>query len=156
MKTIDIVKGINQLLAGERHSMTELALHMDQAIDDINTRLGATFPSFSELGPTLADYDFFPDRYIRSVLMVGAAWYYFVTDEEGEVAAQQYTFMYEQNLFRMTRDYINLVPLEYRADLTYNVDTEQYDQNAATSLTIDDDVSNGPRGVNIDVSNIIP
>ena len=156
MEINTIVKGVNQLLAGERHSYAELKLHLDQVVDDINAQLNAKFPAFSELDANATEYTLIPDRYIRSVILTGAAWYYYVTDEEGEMASAQYTFTYERNLFMMIRDYINLVPLEYRADLLYDEATDQYYYNDAKTLELNKDVQEGPRGVSIDASYIIP
>ena len=92
----------------------QLKVHLDAVIDDINGALNAVFPTLSAYGK--ADYDCFPDRYIRSVLIIGAAFKFYVTDEEGIATAQQYQMTYQNNLFYMARDYSNNVPFEYVAD----------------------------------------
>jgi len=115
MKILDIVAGVNELLAGERHSFAQLKRFLDRTIDDINAQLNSTFPVFSELDTSAEVYDLFPDRYIRTVVWPGAAWYYFTADEEGISTAPQYQMDYDRGLFMMTRDYFNQVPVEYQA-----------------------------------------
>ena len=116
-----IVKLINQNLADELCSPAELLSYMDRVIDDINTRLNAKFPTVSEVIATAGettdpDYNVFPDKYIRSVVVTGAAYKYYVTDEEGNATAQQYGVDYQQNLFYMERDYSFSIPEAYQED----------------------------------------
>ena len=59
-------------------------------------------------------YDAFPDKYLRSVVALGAALYYYEADEEGEQIAMDYQRRYEQQLFYMVRDYQMLVPPMYQ------------------------------------------
>ena len=100
MRITNIVKLINDKLAGELLSKSELIQFMDNVIDDINEQLNSCFPAFSELKPEQTDYDFFPDKYIRSVVVQGAAWYYYVTDEDGNLRYDElnprYTFYYKE------------------------------------------------------------
>ena len=119
MRVGQIVNLINKHLADEFCSVAELTSYMDRVIDDINTRLNSKFPTVSEViaaagGTTDPDYNVFPDKYIRSVLVVGAAYKYYITDEEGNVTAQQYGAEYNQNLFYMERDYSFSIPEIYR------------------------------------------
>ena len=119
MRVGQIVNLINKHLADEFCSVAELTSYMDRVIDDINTRLNSKFPTISEViasagGTTDPDYNVFPDKYIRSVLVVGAAYKYYITDEEGNVTAQQYGAEYNQNLFYMDRDYSFSIPEIYR------------------------------------------
>ena len=114
MKITKIISLINTKLAGELLTKQELMPFLDNVIDDINDRLNSCFPAFSELEPEVTDYDFFPDRYIRQAVVQGAAWYYYVTDEEGSQAAMQYQALYQSALFMMTRDYSEAVPLQYQ------------------------------------------
>jgi len=138
-----IVANVNTLLAGERHSYLQLIPYLDKTIDYINSNLGSTYPAFSELPDGASSYDFFPDRYIRTVVQVGAAWHYFTTDEEGITTAQQYQYEYEQNMFLMERDFIMLVPAEYKAP-------------TIASLVMENDLVTGERGVYVDGWNLIP
>lgn len=120
MKIDDIVKGVNTELAGELLAYNDIVLFLDEVIDDINNALDSTYPTFSEFTYTdypehYPNYDFFPDRYIRSVVIKGCAYKYFVMDEEGIQTAQQYGYNYQDNLFRMTRDFIEQVPEEFQA-----------------------------------------
>lgn len=156
MKLNDIVARINLLLAGERHTYLQLVDHLDSVIDDINSQLDSKFPAFSELEAGDVEYTAIPDRYIRSVICTGAAWYYFTTDEEGEVVAQQYMYNYERNLYMMIRDYITLVPLEYRNDVYLDEETGEYLYGPDRTLTLNEDLESGKRGVVVDASNIIP
>ena len=57
-----------------------------------------------------------PNKYIRSVVITGAAYKFYVTDEEGIITATQYQYDYLNNLFAMKRDYSASVPEEYLAD----------------------------------------
>ena len=130
MKLQDIVAGVNELLAGERHSFAQLKRYLDRTIDDINSQLNSTFPVFSDLDASADSYAFFPDRYIRTVVWPGAAWYYYTADEEGIMTAPQYQMDLDRGLFLMTRDYFNQVPVEYQAtDITPLV--EQADPTTA-------------------------
>ncbi len=114
MQIQDIVSGVNAKLAGETLTFTEMRLFLDEVIDDINAALSADFPAFSTL-PANANYNYFPDKYIRSVVIVGAASKFYVTDEEGIETATQYALDYAQRLFLMKRDYSTQVPEEYQA-----------------------------------------
>lgn len=121
MKITELVKLTNKYLAGEQLVYTRLQPFFDQVIDDINTNLNATYPSFSSLEydvfyPDTAVYDYFPDAYVRSVVALGAAYYFYVMDEEGIETATKYEQMYRQNLFYMIRDYIDHVPEFYQSD----------------------------------------
>ena len=126
MKVIDIIKLSNKYLAGEQLTYPKLLPFLDAVIDDINSELNATFPSFSSLAiegnPSSEDlYDFFPDRYIRSVVCIGAASKFYTMDEEGIISAEGYEMTYRQNLFYMLRDYVEHVPVFFQSDSTGSV-----------------------------------
>lgn len=119
MTLTKIVERVNYLLAGENLTYSELEVHLDSVIDDLNHELNSVFPAFSEFnntdyGDTYPDYSFFPDRYIRSVVCVGAAFKFFITDEEGAQSAMKYEQDYAKALFMMQRDYSNQVPVAYQ------------------------------------------
>ena len=59
-------------------------------------------------------YDAIPDKYLRSVVALGTALYYYESDEEGEQIALDYQQRYQQQLFYMIRDYQMLVPPMYQ------------------------------------------
>lgn len=59
-------------------------------------------------------YDVIPDKYLRSVVALGTALYFYTADEEGEQIAMDYQRRYEQQLFYMVRDYHMLVPPEFQ------------------------------------------
>lgn len=63
-----------------------------------------------------SNYDFFPDKYIRSVVIPGAAYKWFSVDEEGASTAPLMQAEYEKARFEMVRDYIDYVPYEYIND----------------------------------------
>ena len=115
----NIVNGVNTKLAGETMTFNQLKLFLSEVVDDINRELCATYPSFDDF--TEADnYNYFPDKYIRSVVIAGAAYKFYETDEEGIVTATQYHYDYMDNLFYMKRDYTCKVPAEYQdADRGY-------------------------------------
>ena len=139
----DIVTRVNALLAGERLPYNEMLIHLDKTIDDINSQLNSTFPAFSEMPTGKVEYDYFPDRYIRSVVCVGAAWYYFTTDEEGISTAPQYLQDYDRGLFIMLRDYFNEVPIEYQS-------------TSLKALVMAKDIEDGERGISVDGYSILP
>lgn len=113
MKIQDIVAGVNAKLAGETLTYTQMRILLDEVVDDINTELAAKYPSFDEI-PSNGVYDAFPDKYIRSVIIVGAAFKFYVTDEEGISTATQYSYDYKDRLFYMKRDYTGQVPELYQ------------------------------------------
>lgn len=117
MTITKIVSGVNAKLAGETLTYNQMHLFLDEVVDEINAELNATFPVFSDF-PENFDYEFFPDRYIRSVVLCGAAYKFYVTDEEGILTAQQYAYDYANHLFLMKRDYSELVPEEFQAAST--------------------------------------
>lgn len=114
-----IIDGVNARLAGEMLSVSELTIHIDSTIDRINARLNTVFPTLSELrdaDPAVISYTAIPDKYIRTVVIPGAAFYFFTTDEEGADVAPKYEAEFLENLFYMERDYLMLVPEELLAD----------------------------------------
>lgn len=121
MKVKDIVKLTNTYLAGEQLVYQKLIPFFDAVIDEINSRLNATYPSFASLEFTSLEgddavYDYFPDQYIRSVVALGAAHKFYEMDEEGIVSDTAYEQDYERNLFYMLRDYVDDVPEIFQAD----------------------------------------
>ena len=94
-----IVETINTRLAGELFNMSEMVTFLDSTVDDINTRLNTKFPVFSELEAGETEYTHFPDKYIRSVVIPGAIFKFYVMDEEGADAAPKYEEEYRANLF---------------------------------------------------------
>lgn len=128
MQLTQIVRIINDKLAGENLSYDALKGHMDAVIDDINEKLDSTFPSFTEFTMTAypacyPNYNFFPDKYIRSVVGFGSAYKFFTTDEEGADVAPKYEQEYYKHLFYMERDYMEQVPEEFQAKNTGSIRT---------------------------------
>lgn len=123
MKIMQLIQSINTQLAGELLSVGELKDFVDKAIDDINTRLNTKFPvltdvlfTYDEEGNLIqgTDYTAIPDKYIRTVVVPGAVFKYFTTDEEGAAVAPKYEEEFLKGLFYMERDYLELVPEEYQ------------------------------------------
>ena len=88
-----IVNYINERLAGEQLLYSQLLVFLDGTIDDINQALNSNFPAFSEFSEkdeNYPDYNFFPDRYIRTVVVTGACAKFYICDEEGAAVAEQY------------------------------------------------------------------
>ena len=119
-----LVQNINSQLAGEMLSIGELTVFVDKAIDEINTRLNTKFPVLSDAialiqaqGATSLEYKAIPDKYIRTVVVPGAVFKYYTTDEEGAAVAPKYEEEFLKGLFYMERDYLNLVPEEYQESL---------------------------------------
>lgn len=123
MKYNTIISIISKQLADELVSEAEMLSYMDRVIDDINARLDTVFPTFTEfkeangnIDGTILDYTAIPDKYIRTVVVPGAASKYYTTDEEGGYAAPKYADDYAQGLFYMERDFSFSVPEQYRAE----------------------------------------
>ena len=125
MKYKTIINLISKHLADELVSESEMLSYIDRVIDDINTRLNATFPTFTEYkeqamaeDPALADVDYtaIPDKYIRTVIIPGAAHKYYTTDEEGGYSSPKYEEDYNTGLFYMVRDFSFSIPPEYQAE----------------------------------------
>lgn len=126
MKIKDIVKLTNTYLTGEQLVYQKLIPFYDAVIDEINSRLNSTYPSFSSLEVTSLDadsavYDYFPDQYVRSVVALGAAHKFYEMDEEGVIYDVAYDQDYERNLFYMVRDHIDHVPEIFQSDSTGGV-----------------------------------
>lgn len=132
MRISKLLEITNRLLAGDTLPLSKMILFFDQVIDDINSALDSTFPSFSDLDPSETTYDLFPDKYLRSVVAKGAAFKYLTMDEEGALVGQAFAYDYQDALFKMTRDYITSVPEEYRAETDGGVDLKE-----SLSLNID-------------------
>lgn len=121
MKLKDIVKLTNTYLTGEQLVYQKLVPFYDAVIDDINSGLNSTFPAFSDLvfdglDSSEAVYNYFPDRYVRSVVALGAAHKFYTMDEEGVAYDETYDREYNTNLFYMIRDYIDQVPEIFQSD----------------------------------------
>ena len=139
-KIIDYVN--RSFIASDRLRAPDIYYYMDLVIDDINERLQATYPNFTEWNdfvnkwnenvtdPNFVKvntvYDVIPDKYIRSVIALGTAVKFYTRDEEGEQVALDYQNRYEAALFKMVRDYHNQVPLMFQnneggfIDFSYN------------------------------------
>lgn len=127
MNVNKIVLQVNRLLGDELYPYSKLEQFLDAVVDEINDQLSACFPVFSEVvdNPTDTDieYDYFPDKYIREVVIKGAAYKFYTQDEEGIPTANQYGIEYKDALFVMLRDYVREVPAEFRVDHVAAVDT---------------------------------
>lgn len=134
---------MNNTLAGETLTLNEMLQHLDFAIDEINDTLNSTYPTFSELlakEPEAKEYAFFPDRYIRRAVISGAAWNYYVVDEEGLQTSLQYQVDFEKGKFIMQRDMLYNIPAEYQAP-----ETKGYVIGARDNDTL------GERGIEVDL-----
>ena len=109
---------VNARLAGEQLTYSTLRPYLDAVVDDINSKLHAKFKTFSEVSEydTTKDYTEFPDKYIRTVVAIGAASKWYTDDEEGIETATALAEQYRNNLFIMVRDYGPLVPEDKQAD----------------------------------------
>lgn len=113
MKTNDIITEVNKNLNGERLNLADLKTHLDAVIGDINDALSACYPTFTE-AQTLpgfdGNYNFFPDHYVRTVVVIGTAFKYYQNEEEGETIASEYSNQYQLALFTFKRDFLGQVP----------------------------------------------
>lgn len=122
-----VVLQVNRLLGDELYPYSKLEQFLDAVVDEINDNLSACFPVFSDVveDPTKTDvdYDCFPDKYIREVVIKGAAYKFLIQDEEGIPTATQYGYEYKDAMFVMLRDYAREVPAQYDVDHIAAVDT---------------------------------
>lgn len=132
MKRAEIQSMLNQCLAGELLSWKQMLTHLNWAVDEINAQLNTVFPIFTA---DTEEYTAIPDNYIRMVVVPGAVHHFYVVDEEGNTGEYNFLQEFEQNKFRMLRDYSHLIPEEYQADIL----------NGTTSSAYED--SHGRRGV---------
>lgn len=147
-----LVQNINSQLAGELFSIGELTVFIDKAIDDVNTRLNTKFPVLTDVifaaknaGASSFEYNAIPDKYIRTVIVPGAVFKYYTTDEEGAAVAPKYEEEFLKGLFYMERDYLNMVPEEYQESFNQgwvrgNGILETDDYNTRGGFTIDGSV----------------
>ena len=134
---------MNDTLAGETLTLNEMLPHLDFAIDEINDTLNSVYPTFSEMleqNPEAKEYSFFPDRYIRRAVISGAAWNYYVVDEEGLQTSPQYQAAFEKGKFIMQRDMLYSIPDKYKAS-----ETKGYVIGARDNDTL------GERGIEVDL-----
>lgn len=108
----------NSRLAGEQLTYSQLLPYFDAVVDDINARLHTQFKVFSEVTSTdiNLEYTEFPSKYIRTVVCIGAAYKWYIDDEEGIATAESLGQEYQNNLFLMERDYGPLIPADKRRD----------------------------------------
>lgn len=106
----------NSRLAGEQLTYSQLLPYFDAVVDEINARLHTRFKVFSDVttNDITLEYDEFPNKYIRTVVCVGAAYKWYTDDEEGIATAEALGQEYQNNLFLMERDYGPLIPPEKR------------------------------------------
>lgn len=118
MKIRAIKDLVNARLAGEQLTYSALQPLLDAVVDEINSKLHAKFKTFSEVSLREMDveYNEFPDKYIRTVVVVGTAAKWYIDDEEGIETATALMQQYNNNLFVMVRDYGPLVPIDKQAD----------------------------------------
>lgn len=157
---------INTKLAGEMLRYDEMIPYLDDVIDEINDLLDTNYPVFSEFNPinfpdyrkelyttvdpetgeeivdektkalVYSNYDVFPDKYIRSVVVPGAAYKWFTVDEEGISTAPLFQQEYEQGKFKMLRDYVDFVPPCFRKQSTGAITDPTFFQKYYTNSTI--------------------
>ena len=144
MLITQVCKLFNEALAGETLSYKEMLAHLDFAVDSINSKLNTVYPVFSDVPADTGDasYDFFPDRYIRTVVIPGAAWHFYVMDEEGLQTSPQYLQDFETGKFIMQRDMLYKIPEEYQDDdhQGYIVGDPESDIFGDRGLVVDIDV----------------
>lgn len=132
-----IINLISKQLADELVSEPEMLSYMDRVVDDINVQMNTKFPTFtdfrnenSNIPSHELDYTAIPDKYIRTVVVPGAAFKFYTTDEEGGYSSPKYEEDYKQGLFYMMRDFLFSVPEEYREEDNQGyVDMEDFNSN---------------------------
>ena len=140
MTLLDMKKGLNSLLAGEMLSLDMMKQHLNFAIDEINTAMDTCFPTIDS-NSLAFDYTAIPDKYIRSVVLPGAAHHYYMVDDEGTTPEKDFYQQFELGKFYMLRDYSYKVPEIYQ-----NTDADDGSHSGAVVSTYED--SHGLRGIN--------
>lgn len=151
MELTKIVDRINDRLAGELLTYDQMKYLLDAVIDDINMKLNAKYPVFTDFNNTVytsiyPNYNFFPDKYIRTVVVPGVAHKFYNVDEEGILADPELKVEYLSGLFIMERDYADQVPAAYQETgqgyLTAPSETTDSDENIFTLATDDNYYNN--------------
>ncbi|MCQ2968535.1 MAG: hypothetical protein MJ191_00160 [Clostridium sp.] len=93
-------------------------IQYDENGDFVRDDQGEIIVDWDALAAVYNNYDVIPEKYIRSVIIPGAAYKWFSVDEEGASTAPLFQQEYEKARFEMLRDYIDLVPYEFQNDLT--------------------------------------
>ena len=140
-----IIQSINTQLDGELLGINDVCDIIDKSIDDINTRLNTRFPVLSDVlaeqGNRATEYTAIPDRYIRTVVIPGAVFKFYINDEEGAAVAPKHEEEYLKGLFYMERDYIALVPEQYQGlDTQGYLPDPMYDEDRKGGFSIDTSV----------------
>lgn len=141
MTHTDILSTVNSFLAGEMLSWKQLVAHLNYTVDSINTQMNTKFPAFST-DVAVTEYTAIPDNYIRSVVIPGAVYHFYVVDEEGATAGLQFQQDFRENMFYMLRDYSCQIPDEYFVTTPQGVVPSMYED------------SQGERGMYINVHDI--
>lgn len=118
MKKSEIVIRVNKLIKDGLYTYNDMKIPLDDAIDRINQDLNAKYPEItsvlSDVADT-ADYNLFPEKYIRAVVIPYVVGYLLRSDEEEYREPYQAAMLdYEQGASIMFRDFFNLVPEEYQ------------------------------------------
>ena len=140
-----LIQNINNQLEDELLNINELCNVIDKAIDDINTRLNTKFPVLSDLlsdkDNLVTEYTAIPDKYIRTVVIPGAVFKFYINDEEGAAVAPKHEEEYLKGLFYMERDYIPHVPEQYQDTAMQGyLQDPHYAEERKGGLTIDSSV----------------
>ena len=140
-----LIQNINNQLEDELLNINELCNVIDKAIDDINTRLNTKFPVLSDLlsdkDNPVTEYTAIPDKYIRTVVIPGAVFKFYINDEEGAAVAPKHEEEYLKGLFYMERDYIPHVPEQYQDNPEQGfLQAPQYANEREGGFTIDSSV----------------
>jgi len=133
-----ILDRTNRKLAGEMLQYSEIVDLLDDVVDEINEDLNSIFPVFSDLEQGADTYAYIPDKYIRSVIIPGVAFKYFVQDEEGERVASEYYSDYSKARATMVRDYIELVPEEFKSENAGYVSDARLDSETVGGVVLYD------------------
>ena len=122
----DILKELNTTLAGEYLTWKQARPHLQWALDKLNDDLDTVFPDLGDTleytypddedGTTHTGYDYIPDKYIRAVLINGAAHHFYMVDDEGMTSEVTFAQEMREGLFKALRDYSAYIPNKYFKD----------------------------------------
>lgn len=115
MQIYKIVEHVNRQMDDEMYVWFDIEYIAQKVLDEINDRLSSNFPEIEGFGEDEgADYNFFPNRWIRGVLIPGIIYELLVVQDEFENLSFQRLREKQEGLEKMFRDYT--VPEEYQLD----------------------------------------
>ena len=113
-----MLKALNETLAGEYLVWSQARPHLQWALDKLNDKLDTCFPDLTSTAAgtytddEVEDYPI-PAKYIRAVLIPGAAHHFYLVDDEGTMSDMSFLQEMEEGMFKALRDFSPTIADEY-------------------------------------------